>query len=63
LKQCTLSPVAASATAAGIFAPRRRHGARHIDRFGLLGPPLTIGHGVWVDRADLVLIDWNWSEF
>lgn len=26
-----------------------------IDRFGLLGPDLTIGHGVWLDADDLAL--------
>lgn len=26
-----------------------------IDRFGLLGPDLTIGHGVWLDAEDLAL--------
>jgi 5-methylthioadenosine/S-adenosylhomocysteine deaminase len=35
---------------------RRRGGSTaldHIDRFGFLGPRLTLGHGVWLNEADL----------
>jgi len=35
---------------------RRRGGATaldYIDRFGFLGPRLTLGHGVWLNEADL----------
>ncbi|WP_042249955.1 amidohydrolase family protein [Paracoccus sp. PAMC 22219] len=39
------------------YAARRGHGSAvaQIDRFGLLGPDLTIGHGVWLDADDLAL--------
>ena len=35
---------------------RRRGGCtavEYIDRFGLLGPQLTLGHGVWLNEADI----------
>ncbi|MEM8762130.1 MAG: amidohydrolase family protein, partial [Pseudomonadota bacterium] len=38
---------------------RRRAGCsalEHVDRFGLLGPQLTIGHGVWMTGDDLALL-------
>jgi len=37
------------------YARRRGGGTAldYIDRFGFLGPRLTLGHGVWVDEADL----------
>lgn len=37
------------------YAKRRGGGTAldHIDRFGLLGPRLTLGHGVWLGEADL----------
>ncbi|WP_405404974.1 amidohydrolase family protein [Paracoccus sp. Ld10] len=39
------------------YAARRGRGSavEQIDRFGLLGPDLTIGHGVWLDHDDLAL--------
>lgn len=39
------------------YAARRGQGSavEQIDRFGLLGPDLTIGHGVWLDPDDLAL--------
>ena len=36
--------------------PRRRGGGtavEYIDRFGLLGPQMTLGHGVWLNEADI----------
>ena len=40
------------------YATRRTGGSalRHIDRFGLVGPQLTIGHGVWMTDDDLALL-------
>lgn len=40
------------------YAIRRTGGSalRHIDRFGLVGPQLTIGHGVWMSDDDLALL-------
>jgi 5-methylthioadenosine/S-adenosylhomocysteine deaminase len=37
------------------YATRRGGGTalEHIDRFGLLGPRMTIGHGVWLNEADI----------
>ena len=37
------------------YARRRGGGTAldHIDRFGFLGPSLTLGHGVWLNEADL----------
>jgi 5-methylthioadenosine/S-adenosylhomocysteine deaminase len=37
------------------YARRRGGGTAvdHIDRFGLLGPQLTLGHGVWLTEADI----------
>src|SRR3984893_3364700 len=37
------------------YARRRGGGTAldHIDRFGFLGPRLTLGHGVWLNEADL----------
>jgi 5-methylthioadenosine/S-adenosylhomocysteine deaminase len=37
------------------YARRRGGGSAldYIDRFGFLGPLLTLGHGVWLDEADL----------
>lgn len=38
---------------------RRRTGGSAVawmDRFGLIGPQTTIGHGVWMDDADLALV-------
>jgi 5-methylthioadenosine/S-adenosylhomocysteine deaminase len=35
---------------------RRRGGCsavEYIDRFGLLGPQMTLGHGVWLSEADI----------
>ena len=39
------------------YARRRMGGSalRHIDSFGLLGPKLTIGHGVWMTEEDVAL--------
>jgi 5-methylthioadenosine/S-adenosylhomocysteine deaminase len=40
------------------YARRRTGGSAlaYIDRFGLVGPNLTIGHGVWMDGDDLALL-------
>ena len=40
------------------YARRRTGGSAlaHIDRFGLLGPQLTIGHGVWMTPEDVALL-------
>ncbi|MFK7762949.1 MAG: amidohydrolase family protein [Roseobacter sp.] len=40
------------------YARRRTDGSalEHVDRFGLVGPRLTIGHGVWMTDDDLVLL-------
>lgn len=40
------------------YAKRRTGGSAlaHVDRFGLLGPDLTIGHGVWMSEDDLALV-------
>ncbi|MEM6738570.1 MAG: amidohydrolase family protein [Pseudomonadota bacterium] len=40
------------------YARRRTGGSAvaHIDRFGLIGPKLTLGHGVWMDEEDLALV-------
>lgn len=40
------------------YARRRTGGSAmaHIDRFGLVGPQLTIGHGVWMTDDDLALL-------
>lgn len=40
------------------YAKRRTGGSalQHIDTFGLLGPQLTIGHGVWLTKDDLALL-------
>lgn len=37
------------------YAKRRGGGTAldHIDRFGLLGPRMTLGHGVWLTESDL----------
>ncbi len=37
------------------YASRRGGGTGldYINRFGFLGPPLTLGHGVWLNEADL----------
>jgi cytosine/adenosine deaminase-related metal-dependent hydrolase len=37
------------------YARRRGGGTavEHIDRFGLLGPQMTLGHGVWLNEADI----------
>jgi 5-methylthioadenosine/S-adenosylhomocysteine deaminase len=37
------------------YARRRGGGSAvdHIDRFGLLGPQMTLGHGVWLSEADI----------
>ena len=37
------------------YARRRGGGTalEHIDRFGLLGPKMTLGHGVWLNESDL----------
>ena len=40
------------------YARRRTGGSavRHLHQFGLLGPRMTLGHGVWLTEADLELI-------
>ncbi|MDG4650178.1 amidohydrolase family protein [Roseibacterium sp. SDUM158017] len=40
------------------YARRRTGGSalEHVDRFGLIGPQLTIGHGVWMTPDDLALV-------
>jgi cytosine/adenosine deaminase-related metal-dependent hydrolase len=40
------------------YARRRsdRSALAHIDRLGLLGPQLTIGHGVWMTKGDVALL-------
>jgi len=40
------------------YARRRSGGSAvaHMDRFGLIGPETTIGHGVWMTPDDLVLV-------
>lgn len=40
------------------YARRRTGGSalEHVDRFGLVGPQLTIGHGVWMTADDLALV-------
>ncbi|MDW3221816.1 MAG: amidohydrolase family protein [Paracoccaceae bacterium] len=40
------------------YAKRRSGGSamEHVDRFGLVGPQLTIGHGVWMTDDDLSLL-------
>ena len=40
------------------YAHRRTGGSAlaHIDRFGLVGPQLTIGHGVWMTPDDIALL-------
>lgn len=40
------------------YARRRTGGSamEHIDRFGLLGPRMTIGHGVWMTADDVALL-------
>ncbi|MEO0388991.1 MAG: amidohydrolase family protein [Pseudomonadota bacterium] len=40
------------------YARRRSGGSAldHVDRFGLVTPRLTIGHGVWMTRDDLALL-------
>ena len=40
------------------YARQRTGGSAlaHIDRFGLIGPQLTVGHGVWMDADDLALL-------
>ena len=38
------------------YARRRSGGGtavEHIDRFGLLGPQMTLGHGVWLNESDI----------
>lgn len=37
------------------YARRRSGGTavEHIDRFGLLGPQMTLGHGVWLNETDI----------
>jgi cytosine/adenosine deaminase-related metal-dependent hydrolase len=37
------------------YARRRSGGTavEHIDRFGLLGPRMTLGHGVWLSESDI----------
>lgn len=39
------------------YAQKRTGGSAlaHLDRFGLLGPHFTIGHGVWMSEADIAL--------
>jgi 5-methylthioadenosine/S-adenosylhomocysteine deaminase len=40
------------------YARRRGGGTavEYLDRFGLLGPKLTLGHGVWLDEHDIDLV-------
>ncbi|MEM9394588.1 MAG: amidohydrolase family protein [Pseudomonadota bacterium] len=40
------------------YAQRRTGGSalEHLDSFGLVGPQLTIGHGVWMTEDDLALL-------
>lgn len=40
------------------YARRRTGGSAlaHVDQYGLLGPQLTIGHGVWMTEDDLALV-------
>jgi cytosine/adenosine deaminase-related metal-dependent hydrolase len=40
------------------YAYRRTGGSalEHVDRFGLIGPKLTIGHGVWMTSDDIALV-------
>lgn len=40
------------------YARRRTGGSAlaYLDRFGLIGPQLTIGHGVWMSEDDIVLL-------
>jgi cytosine/adenosine deaminase-related metal-dependent hydrolase len=40
------------------YARRRGGGTAvdHLDRFGLLGPKLTLGHGVWLNEHDIDLV-------
>ena len=40
------------------YARRRTGGSalEHVDSFGLIGPQLTIGHGVWMTSDDLALL-------
>jgi cytosine/adenosine deaminase-related metal-dependent hydrolase len=40
------------------YARRRTGGSAldHVDRFGLVGPDLTIGHGVWMTGEDIALM-------
>ncbi|TXN03787.1 MULTISPECIES: amidohydrolase family protein [unclassified Methylobacterium] len=37
------------------YAEKRSGGTavEHLDRFGLLGPRMTLGHGVWLNEADI----------
>jgi 5-methylthioadenosine/S-adenosylhomocysteine deaminase len=39
------------------YARRRTGGTalRHLDRFGMAGPHLTLGHATWLDEADMLL--------
>ncbi|MCH8997553.1 MAG: amidohydrolase family protein [Proteobacteria bacterium] len=41
-----------------VYARRRTNGSavRHLERMGLLGPLMTLGHGVWMTEADLDLV-------
>jgi 5-methylthioadenosine/S-adenosylhomocysteine deaminase len=40
------------------YARRRTGGSavEHLDRFGLLGPNMTIGHGTWLNAAEIDLV-------
>ncbi|MCU4178873.1 amidohydrolase family protein [Bosea sp. BH3] len=40
------------------YAQKRAGGSAlaYLDRFGLLGPHFTIGHGVWMSEADIALV-------